>query len=667
MNIIHELINQGAHFVRISMKGHPIGKEWQNNPLTYEQVTDHLQSQPIARLGLIPASIGCVVIDVDSGHHSTITSIYGLPIMMYESRSKGWHLWYRADNDQPNGLNAQIADCKFDILHHARCAIIYDRSALSNLLGVENYLSIDTQFLFDDDKPTKNWKSDSSNRNNYLLKRARSAKGADELGVLKATAIAAGEEERHVIATIESALKFVQKRIKEQAQKSVEMFDEYKVDSGEEAKQLVRDLYQQGGMGKLDFDVIFKILQLEVRFIPRLSRIEYRKFKTETWKALDDVTMKRIKALIRGVIPKKHVTASGKEYVAKFTSFGTEFDEDFMLYLSKCESDPLAEYFTSLTWDGVARLDRWFIDNMGAPDNAFSRRASSMLFCSIVSRTFTPGCATDTSVVLYGEQGLGKTKTLEALLPDYLSRYIKANLDLSRNPDETVYSIMGKALAIVDEMVDKRGWKLSKIKALLTARDDNVRIKYDRYESDITRYAVFVFTSDEERPLPEDPAGNRRYIPLNVCHQQVDPVIIMTRDRDQLWAEAKVMVENGYKLQLTKEEQIALNIYSSDKTDSDTSVTDAVKSMLNDGASVLWNKKIIYHGEIAFRKEDIVAVLQKHYMGNKVMSDRQFGQQMKKLGWQRRHVRIDGTRQKLWFSGHALDDQPQIFDVLSEL
>ena len=104
MDVIKELLEQGAHFVRIAPKGHPIGKGWQHKPLTYSEIQSHLESAPIARIGLIPASLNCVVIDVDSGHHSTVSSIYGLPIMMYESRNKGWHLWYKADADQPNGL-----------------------------------------------------------------------------------------------------------------------------------------------------------------------------------------------------------------------------------------------------------------------------------------------------------------------------------------------------------------------------------------------------------------------------------------------------------------------------------------------------------------------------------------------------------------------------------
>ena len=55
-------------------------------------------------------------------------------------------------------------------------------------------------------------------------------------------------------------------------------------------------------------------------------------------------------------------------------------------------------------------------------------------------------------------------------------------------------------------------------------------------------------------------------------------------------------------------------------------------------------------------------VLRKHYLGDKVLTDKMFAHQMKALGWERQHVTLDQdrSRTRLWMTNIALDDQPSI-------
>src|SRR5699024_12028484 len=48
---------------------------------------------------------------------------------------------------------------------------------------------------------------------------------------------------------------------------------------------------------------------------------------------------------------------------------------------------PIKDYFDRIVWDGKARLDTLFIDNLDAEDNIYSREATAKIFIAAVART----------------------------------------------------------------------------------------------------------------------------------------------------------------------------------------------------------------------------------------------------------------------------------------
>ena len=80
-----------------------------------------------------------------------------------------------------------------------------------------------------------------------------------------------------------------------------------------------------------------------------------------------------------------------------------------------------------------------------------------------------------------------------------------------------------------------------KIKAYISNRTDVYREPYARASVGVPRQQVFIGTTNADSYL-NDPTGNRRFWPVKVGTIDLDA---LTRDRDQLWAEAVARFDAG--------------------------------------------------------------------------------------------------------------------------
>src|SRR5699024_8345655 len=77
--------------------------------------------------------------------------------------------------------------------------------------------------------------------------------------------------------------------------------------------------------------------------------------------------------------------------------------------------NPITEYLDQLEWDGNPRLEKLFIDYLGAEDNEYVREVTKISFLGCVLRAYQPGTKHDTVAVLVGEQGIGKSYLLSKM------------------------------------------------------------------------------------------------------------------------------------------------------------------------------------------------------------------------------------------------------------
>lgn len=201
---------------------------------------------------------------------------------------------------------------------------------------------------------------------------------------------------------------------------------------------------------------------------------------------------------------------------------------------------PVREYLESLPeWDGVPRVEQFFIQYFGAVNCDYVKAATEIWFLAAVHRIYSPGCKFDYTPVLTGLGGIGKSKSLAKLG----GAWFTDNLSFEDMRDKTAAEkITGKWIIEIGEMKGMRTMDVESIKSFLTRQTDRFRAAYGRHTNDIPRSCVFVGTCNIDTFL-RDETGNRRFWPIK-CYTTTDRTEGLTKDVvDQIWAEVMVTYE----------------------------------------------------------------------------------------------------------------------------
>lgn len=192
--------------------------------------------------------------------------------------------------------------------------------------------------------------------------------------------------------------------------------------------------------------------------------------------------------------------------------------------------NPLVDYLSGLKWDGKPRLAMWLTDYAGAADSPYVRAVARAWCISAVARAFEPGCKVDTTIVLEGTQGRGKSSLLRALVgPEWFLDHLPDFT--SKDAAILVASAWVHELA---ELATLSRSEVEKIKQFLSQQVDVYRPPYGANIREVLRKCVFAATTNRDDYL-RDATGNRRFWPVRTG---VIDVAGVARDRNQLWAEA---------------------------------------------------------------------------------------------------------------------------------
>lgn len=245
--------------------------------------------------------------------------------------------------------------------------------------------------------------------------------------------------------------------------------------------------------------------------------------------------------------------------------------QDFLhAYLIDKNVDYFKRWLESLKWDGVKRLECMLVDvfdeveirgNLTEKQRILlCRWASQATMLGAVWRTYQLGYKLDTMPVFIGGQGFGKSTLYRVSFPDAWQRYwFRDNINLGMDKKRWVEELGGGVICEVAEMAGMAG-KEKELKAALTSLYDVVRLAYGRHAIDKPRQYVLVGTANEteDGELPEDSSGLRRFLPIFVKGHPDKVNAVMEENRDQYWAEAKALFDDGEDAYMPFElEQIA--------------------------------------------------------------------------------------------------------------
>jgi putative DNA primase/helicase len=197
---------------------------------------------------------------------------------------------------------------------------------------------------------------------------------------------------------------------------------------------------------------------------------------------------------------------------------------------------PVLEWLESLQWDGTQRLSRWLTTYLGVPSSPLADAFGRKFLISAVARVMRPGCKADHMLILEGQQGILKSKSLHALAGDWFADQIA---DLGSK--DSCQDLRGVWIIELSELSAIRPGEVEKVKAYISRQVDHYRPSYGRRSMDVPRQCVFVGTTNTAEYL-SDATGGRRFWPVACTKIDIDAI---TKDRTQLWAEAAAAYHAG--------------------------------------------------------------------------------------------------------------------------
>jgi len=231
---------------------------------------------------------------------------------------------------------------------------------------------------------------------------------------------------------------------------------------------------------------------------------------------------------------------------------------------------PVKDYLTRLVWDQEPRLSHWLSRYVGASPDDYTQNVARWWMVSAVARVLRPGCKADHVMILEGEQGIRKSSALKVLGGEWFT-----DTPIDMNSKDAYSAIRGVWIVELAELDSLMRVEASRAKAFFSSPVDRYRPAYGRREKEIPRQCVFAGTVNHREYL-RDPTGARRFWPIACTKVDLDG---LTTARDQLWAEAVWLFNNGARWWPEAEENEAIRDVQEEHGEQDA-WTDSVREYL---------------------------------------------------------------------------------------
>lgn len=260
--------------------------------------------------------------------------------------------------------------------------------------------------------------------------------------------------------------------------------------------------------------------------------------------------------------------------------------------LTRHSFHPIRDYLDGLQWDGTPRLERLIIDYIGAADNEINRTMTRKHFVAAVARIFQPGIKYDQCLILTGPEGAGKSTLLNIMGGKWFNDSVTTT-----EGKEGMDQLRRSWIIELGELSSIKRSDVESVKAYLSKRVDIYRAAYDRRAAEHPRQCVFCGTTNEIHFLKGD-TGNRRFWVIAIdptLRRHKDWKAAITRDRNQLWAEAVAIWKQGEKLYLDDEalEAQARQMQAEFNDDNDDPITGMLATFLDAKLPPDWGLKDI--------------------------------------------------------------------------
>ena len=303
--------------------------------------------------------------------------------------------------------------------------------------------------------------------------------------------------------------------------------------------------------------------------------------------------------------------------------------------------NPVLDYLDELKWDGEPRINTWLSKYCGAINDEYSQQIGRLTLLAAVNRIVHPGSKFDQLLVLEGIQGSGKSSTIRALCPD--ENWFSDSVPIGADPQKVIEITKGKWLVEISDLFGMSKREVETVKAFLSRQTDEARKVYAHEPERRPRMFICIGTTNRDIYL-NDPTGNRRFWPIKVGNEQ--DVEGITRDRDQLWAEAAEIVSKGCDLILPQHLWKIASLHQGMRAYEDPWTDLIISCLLNPKPDWQQYKKNL--GDINFTLEEMLSATGKDSAHWDIGDSRRIIDILKRLGCEKTQFRRDTLRQRGW-------------------
>jgi putative DNA primase/helicase len=218
------------------------------------------------------------------------------------------------------------------------------------------------------------------------------------------------------------------------------------------------------------------------------------------------------------------------------------------------QHNPVMEFITAHPWDGASRfvdLSATVKTRPGFDRDLFELLLKRWLISAVAAAALPRGFMSKGVLVFQGEQSIGKTAWIRALLPRELRDLVKIDASIDPANKDTIISAVSHWLVELGELDGTlRKADIARLKGFISQDVDQFRRPYGRAEEKFARRTVFFASVNPEQFLADD-TGNGRWWTVPVDAIDYSHGI----DMQQLWAEVLHWYMEGERWWLDREEE----------------------------------------------------------------------------------------------------------------
>ena len=216
--------------------------------------------------------------------------------------------------------------------------------------------------------------------------------------------------------------------------------------------------------------------------------------------------------------------------------------------------NPFTEYIGKLKpWDGVTDYIGRLADTVQAEDQEFWRKSFRRWFVGMLACALQDDTVNHLVIILYSEQGKGKSTWIRRLLPPEWREYYRNGMANPENKDHQL--LLSTHLIInMEEFEGARVGDLAGLKRVITQESVTERKAYDAQAYTFIRHASFIASTNSRQCL-QDIGGNRRFLPSSIISLDYRTPV----NYEGVYAQAHALLKQGYQYWYEGEEIDELN------------------------------------------------------------------------------------------------------------